>query len=474
VYDFNQKYWDPKIELMSPSELRILQERRLRQAVQYAYHRSLYYKKTFDEVGIRPEDIRTLEDINKIPLLDKYKIRDSTQRSVEAGKRSFHEFITVPEETFVTVHTTSGTTGVPLTQPLTETELTFRGIMASGEHMARGLWGFGLRPGDILAHLWNLGGAMVGGGNHVIPRGGCAPELFLTVIPCHVGRTERIIEIIKDIKATAMCSTPSYALYLPEVAKKMGLDVRKDLNLRFIITSGEPGSASVPGLRERLEDLYKAKAYDMYGAPGVGLMCECGARSGFHIVADGFYIQIIHPETKEELPPGKVGSIVGTALGMTSFPFIRFDTEDRGALITEPCPCGRTHPRISSVPGRWDDVVKIKGFRLYPDSIEKVVKETEGCTGEFVIFLEKDENDREQVRIQVEHEEGLQNLIEFQKKVEHAITMLITLKAKVEVVPKGMVARYVMKAQRIVDLRSKESKEKFLEATKVKSAKYFD
>ena len=474
MWDVSQKYWDPRIELMSPAELKILQERKLRQTVKQAYTCSLYYKKKFDEAGIHPDDIRTLEDIDKIPLLDKYMIRDSSQRSVEAGERPCYEFMTVPEESFVTVHTTSGTTGVPLTQPMTEIELTSRGFMASGDLTARGYWAAGLRPSDIIAHLWNLGGAMVGGGNHIVPRGGCAPEQFLTMIPCHVGRSEQTLQLMKDVKATAMISTPSYSQYLPEVAERMGLNIRKDLSIRVMITGGEPGPASIPGLRKKLGELYGAEVYDFYGAPAVMLTYECEARCGFHIMADSAYVEIIDPTTKQVLPPGEVGSIVGTSLGISSFPWLRFDTEDRGALITETCPCGRTHPRISSVPGRWDDVIKIKGFRLYPDSVEKVIKETKGCTGEFIIFLEKDQDNKDQVRIQVEYEEGIQNLERFHNELEHAIVTIITLKANVELVPKGTLGRYVMKAQRILDLRSKEAMEKYQESMKIRSAKFFD
>jgi phenylacetate-CoA ligase len=474
MYDSSQKYWDPRNELMSPAELRILQERKLRQAVGQAYDHSPFYRSRFDEAGIRPEDIRTLEDINKIPLLDKYMLRDATKEAVAAGKRPFHEFATVSEEAFVTIHTTSGTTGVPFTEPFIEPELMMRGFPACGDMSARAYWAFGLRPGDILAHLWNLGGAMVGGGNHVMAKGGCTPALFLTVLPGHVGNSEEILRLMKDVKATAMISTPSYSKYLGELGAKMGIDVRKEMDVRVVVCAGEPGPASVPGLRDELEDLWGAKAYDEYGAPGVWLAVECEGQCGFHIAADHAYVQIIDPETKEELPPGEMGSIVATKLGPSAMPFIRFDTEDRGALITEPCVCGRTHPRISSVPGRWDDVIKVKGFRFYPDTVEKIVKETKGCTGEFVVFLEKNEQGRDNVRIQIEHGEGIADLEGFREKLEHTLVTLITLKADVELVPKGGIGRYVMKTQRVVDIRSEEAKRKYLEATKIRSAKYFD
>jgi phenylacetate-CoA ligase len=469
-----RRYWDPRIELLSTAELRILQERKMRQAIKQAYHHSPLYRERFDEAGIRPEHIRTLEDLNKIPLLDKYMLRDITREAAAKNKRPFYKIATVPEEDFVTVHTTSGTTGVPYTEPFTEVDLSARGFVASGETSARGYWAVGLRPGDVLAHLWNLGGAMVGGGNHVMSKGAAIPAMFVTIIPGHVGRSEEILLLMKNVKATAMISTPSYSKYLGELALKMGMKMKKDLNLKIVVTAGEPGPASVTGLREELERLWGARVYDMYGAPGVMLAHECEARLGFHIAADYVYVQIVNPETKEELPPGEMGSIVATKIGLNAMPFIRFDTEDRGALITEKCPCGRTHPRISSVPGRLDDMVKIKGFRFYPDTVEKVIKETKGCTGEFTIFLEKDEKNRDKVRIQVECEEGITNPAEFHKKLSHDIITMITLKADVEIVPKGRIGRYVMKAQKVVDLRSEEAKKKYEEASKLRSAKYFD
>lgn len=474
MYDTSQKYWDPRNECMSPGELNILQERRLRQAVKQAYYQTRFYRRVFDEIGLKPEDIVTLEDASKIPLMDKYVLRDLTTKALDEGNRPFYELAAVSEEEFITVHTTSGTTGVPYTEPYTEPEFTIRGFIASGDFSARGYWAFGLRPGDIMAHLWNLGGAMVGGGNHILGKGACGPELFLTLIPGHVGRTEEILKLLKAVKATAIISTPSYSQYLPEAAAKMGMDVQKDLSIRVIVCAGEPGPASVPGLRDKLEALWGAKAFDVYGAPGAMLAPECEERCGFHTTGESVHIQIVDPETKKELPPGEMGTIVATKLGHNAIPFLRFNTEDRGALIRDPCPCGRTHPRISSVPGRWDDVIKVKGFRLYPDTVEKVAKETPGCTGQFVIILEKDGEGKDGVRIQIEHEDGISDVAAFQKKVAHLITTLITLKTDVQVVPKGTIGGYVMKSQRAVDLRTEEARRKFEEGRKLRSAKYFD
>ncbi|MBI5444302.1 MAG: AMP-binding protein [Deltaproteobacteria bacterium] len=473
MQDLTRKCWDPRIELMSRGELRILQERRLRQVVEFAYARSPFYRAKFDRAGLKPRHIRSLSDLNKIPTTDKYEMRASSEASVAAGKRPFAEFLTAPEELVVTVHCTSGTTGTPFTAPLLEPEITARGMIATGESAARQFWAAGLRPGDVLAHMWNLGGAMVGGGNHVIAKGACIPELFMAVIPCHVGNTAQILATLKELEATAICCTPSYALHLPEVAQKIGIDPRKDLKIKVIVTGGEPGGASVPGLRERLRQLWGAEIFDMYGAPGVGLNYECEAHAGFHTHADGGIIQVVHPETKEELPMGEVGSLVGTGLGMAAFPWLRFDTEDQGALTEEPCPCGRTHPRILSVPGRWDDMIKVKGFQLHPNSIEKVLGETPGCTGDFLILLEKDEAAKDRVRIQVEHDPGLEDLDAFQKALEERIRLTITLRAHVEVVPKGTLARYVMKRQRVLDNRSQDARARFDEAAKARSAKYF-
>jgi phenylacetate-CoA ligase len=469
-----RKYWDPKVELMSLKEIKILQERRLRQVVEHVYLHSPFYRKKFDEIGLKPKHIRTLKDVSKIPITNKYQMRESTERSVREGKRPFHEFVMVPEEMFVTIHCTSGSTGAPFTAPLLEMELTAKGMIATGESAARQFWAAGLRPGDVLAHMWNLGGAMVGGGNHVISKGACIPELFMTMIPCHVGNTEKTLQIMKDVGVTAVCCTPSYAGYMPDVGRTIGIDVKTDLRLKAVITGGEPGGASVPGLRDKLQSLWGVEIFDMYGAPGVGLNCECECHSGFHIQADGTMIQVVDPETKEELPMGQLGSLVGTSLGLAAFPWLRFDTEDRGAITEEPCECGRTHPRIISVPGRWDDMIKIKGYQLHPDSIEKLVNETKGCTGEFLIVLDKDDQGKDHVSIKVEHKPDVKDVKKFRDELEHAIRVVITLKADVEVVSEGNLDRYVMKKQRVIDNRSADKREKFDQSSKLRSAKYFD
>jgi len=472
--DVERKHWDPRIELMSLKEIKILQERRLRQLVNHCYTRSAFYRRKFDTIGLKPTHIKTLQDLNKIPLTDKYEMRESAERAVSEGKRPYSELITVPEDLVVTIHCTSGTTGTPFTAPILEPELTARGIIASGEHSARGWWAAGLRPGDVLAHMWNLGGAMVGGGNHVIAKGACIPETFLTVIPCHVGNTKKVLRLIKDVEATAICCTPSYASYLPEVAHRMGIDPKADFNIRKLITGGEPGGASVPGLREKLENLWGGEVFDNYGAPGTGLNYECEYHNGFHTQADGVIVQVIDPETKEVLPPGEVGSLVGTSLGMAALPWLRFDTEDQGAIIEDPCKCGCTHPRITAVPGRWDDMIKVKGFQLHPNAVEKVVRETKGCTGEFLIILDKDATGKDHVCIKVEYEPEVEQVVQFQKDLQHAIRVLITLKADEVVVEKGSLSRYVMKKQRVQDNRSKDKQEKFLEASKLRSARYVD
>ena len=185
-------------------------------------------------------------------------------------------------------------------------------------------------------------------------------------------------------------------------------------------------------------------------------------------------IQIVDPNTGEELPYGEFGSIVGTSLGPAAFPWLRFNTEDQGSMTEELCECGRTHPRILSVPGRWDDMIKIKGFQLHPNSIEKVVGSTKGCTGEFLIILEKDEKLTDHVYIKVEYQPDVEDVEQLHQHLEHAIRVVITLKADIEMVPKGTLERYVMKKQRVIDNRTKDKKEKFDEATKLRSAKYFD
>lgn len=473
--EMERKYWDPKLELLTREEIRVLQEKRLKSKVEYIYANSPFYRRKFDEIGLEPGDIKNLEDIDKIPTTDKSQLRDTVVKSVQEGKRPFHEFITMPEKDVVTIHATSGTTGVPFSAPYSRPEVTDKGFVYTGEFLARAFWAAGLRPGDIMGYMWNLGGAMVGGGNHIITQGACAPASYMILIPCHVGRTELTLRMLKEFGATAVCSTPSYASYIPEYAQSIGFNI-KDLKIKVVICAGEPGPGSVPGLRSKLEEAWGAKVYDVYGAPSAIMPYECEFHTGFHIQSDINIIQIVDPETKQSLKPGEYGSIVGTTLFEfnEAFPWLRFDTEDRGAIIEEPCPCGRTHPRLASVPGRWDDMVKVKGYRLYPDAVEKAVADTEGCSGEFLIIVDKDDAGKDRVSITVEHEPDIKNVDEFQKKAEHSIRTLITLKADVKVAPKGTLGRYVMKKQRLVDIRTKEAKEKFEQAAKLRRAESYD
>ena len=471
----DRKYWDPKMELLSTGEIRILQENRLKRKVEFVYHKSPFYRKKFDAVGLEPGDIKTLEDINKIPTTNKTDLREMVGRMLAEGKKAFAEIITIPEEKIVSIHATSGTTGIPFSAPYSEQELTTRGFVFTGEFLARAFWAAGLRPGDVMAHMWNLGGAMVGGGNHIIAQGAASPAAFPVLIPCHVGRTKFTLKTLKELKATAVCCTPSYATYIPEYAEKIGFDI-KSIGIGTILTAGEPGPASVPGLRDRLQQAWGAKAFDTYGAQSAIMPYECEYHTGFHIQSDINLLQVLDPQTREPLPPGQYGSIVGTTLFEfdESFPYIRFDTEDRGAIVVDECPCGRTHPRLASVPGRWDDMIKVKGYQVHPNNAEKVVAETAGCSGEFLIIVDKDKEGKERVTIKVEYEPDITDAEEFRSKVQFLLRKAMTLKVEVEAVPKGGLGRFVMKKTRIVDIRTEEARKKYEESIKLRGAKSYD
>jgi len=453
--EMERAYWDPKMELLSPAEIRVLQEKRLRRKVEFVYEKSAFYRKKFDAVGLEPGDIKTLEDINKIPTTNKADLREMVGRMVEEGRKPFAEIITIPEEKIASIHATSGTTGIPFSAPYSEQELTDRGFVFTGEFLARAYWAAGLRPGDVMAYMWNLGGAMVGGGNHIIAQGAASPASFPVLIPCHLGRTEFTLKTLRELKATAVTCTPSYASYIPEYAQKIGFDL-KSIGIRTICTAGEPGPASVPGLRDRLQEAWGARVFDTYGAQSAIMPYECEYHTGFHIQSDINILQILDPTTREPLPPGQYGSIVGTTLFEfdEAFPYVRFDTEDRGAILIDECPCGRTHPRLGSVPGRWDDMIKVKGYQVHPNNAEKVVAETPGCTGEFLILVDKDPEGKERVLIKVEYKPQVTDVEEFRSRLQYLLRKAMTLKVEVEAVPSGGLGRFVMKKTRIVDIRT--------------------
>ena len=344
--------WNKEAECMSNHDRESLQLKRLREAVKNAYENVPYYRKRLDGMNIRPDDINTLKDIEKLPFTTKDDLREAYP----------FEMFAVPRKDIVEVHTSSGTTGKPTVSGYTRGD-----IEIWSEVMARGLSMAGVTDDDIIQNTHGYGLFTGGFGVHY-----GAQKIGATVIPISTGQSKRQIEIMQDFGTTVMIFTPSYGLYLAEEIVEEGLNT-KDLDFKAIGFGAEMWTEE---MRQNIEKRYNAPAYNIYGlteiiGPGVGL--ECGEQDGLHIFEDHFYPEIIDSETLETLPEGEKGELVLTTLTREGTPLIRFRTKDITRLKRGECGCGRTLVKMDRITGRTDDMMKIRGVSVFPSQIEKAL-----------------------------------------------------------------------------------------------------
>lgn len=430
--------FEPEIETMPIRELRKLQVKRLREIVKYCYDNIPFYRKKFNEIDLKPEDIKNLEDLSKIP----FTLKDDLRKHYPYG------ILAKPLKEIVRFHSSSGTTGIPTVVAYTKkdietwSKIIARGLATTGatdEDIIQVAYGYGLFTGGLGLHYGSeaLGAATLPAGGGITP-------------------TKRQIQILKDMKSTVICCTPSYALYLAEVAKKAGLDPEKDFKLRIGVFGAEPWSDN---LRKKVEKALNLRAHDIYGlseiwGPGVGI--ECKYRNGLHIWADHFIVEVINPETGEVLPPGEKGELVFTTLTRDAMPLLRYRSNDISIITEEPCECGRTHPRMLRVMGRSDDMLIIRGVNVFPSQIEHVLMQISGIGEYYQIIIDRDILDTLKVKVEVTPDilsDKLSDLVELQRRVEQELKTVLNIGAKVELVEVGTIPRTPGKAQRIVDIR---------------------
>ena len=349
----NSKYWNEKIETMPVQELRRHQLGKLKEQVKHCYENSAFYRKKFKNVGLKPEDIKTLEDIQKIPFTVKNDLRDNYPLGM----------LTVKPIDVVEIHASSGTTGNPIIGAYT------KGDMITWEElMARSIYTTGGRREDIIHIAYGYGLFTGGLGFHY-----GAQKIGAMTIPVSGGMTQRQIKLMKDLGATVLCCTPSFAVYLAEAMVKAGVDLKKDLKLRIGLFGAEPWSDKI---RERIEADLGIEAFDVYGLTelcGPGVSIECNEHKGLHIWEDHFFVETINPDTGEVLSPREEGEMVFTTLTKTGIPMLRFRTRDISVINTEKCACGRTHARMIRVRGRSDDMLIIRGVNVFPSQVEVAV-----------------------------------------------------------------------------------------------------
>jgi len=431
---YNEEY-----ETLPREVLEILQLKRLQQVVSRVYHTVGFYRKSFDEAGVSPEDIKSLNDLRRFPFTTKQDLRDNYPFGMFA----------VPMSSIVRLHASSGTTGRS-----TVVGYTKRDIETWSELMARCFVAAGLTKNDMIHNAYGYGLFTGGLGVHY-----GAEKLGASVIPISGGSTKRQIMILQDFGPTAICCTPSYALNLAEQGEAMGVDMRA-LKLRVGVFGAEPWSEK---MKNEVEDALNLTAMNIYGlseimGPGVAMECQEG-REGMHIFEDHFLVETINPATGEVLPPGEPGELVFTTLSKEAFPLIRYRTRDLSRLIPEPCVCGRSHYRMERVMGRSDDMLIIRGVNVFPSQIEAVLVGIDGLDPHYQLIVDR-EGTLDTLEVQVEVNERLfsnadqiKTLQKIERNIIKDLKEFLGVTAKVKLVEPKSLQRFEGKATRTIDNR---------------------
>jgi phenylacetate-CoA ligase len=428
-------FWDPKIETMPQQDLKALQLEKLKKVVTLVYERVPHYRKKFEEAKVKPEDIKSLEDVVRLPFTTKEDLFVDYP----------YGLLAVPLEEVVRLHTSSGTTGKPKALFFTKKD-----IDAQAELIARNLVMTGTTRGDVLQNSMTYGlftGALV------MHYG--AEKLGVLVIPAGPGNTERQIELMKTFGTTCFHMTPSYALYVASVILNKGLDPRRDLKLKRAYLGAEPYTEET---RKKIEELLGIDVYNCYGlsemgGPGVGF--ECVYKKGLHIWEDAFLVEIVNPETGDPVKEGEIGELVLTSLNREGMPLIRYRTRDLTFFFTEPCACGRTHRRISRILGRADDMFIVRGVNIFPQQIEAVLMGIKGVAQNYQIVLENYDEMIVKVEIDREFFDGrIERLLKLKEEIVEKLREAILVKPKVELLEPGTLPVSEGKAKRVIDKRT--------------------
>lgn len=430
------RFWNEHFECMPREELRLLQSRRLQKLVDRVYNRVPHYRAKMIEMGVEPGDIRTVDDIVKLPFTTKQDLRDTYPFGMFA----------VDMADINRIHASSGTTGKQ-----TVVGYTARDLDTWAECMARSLVGAGAERTSMVHVAYGYGLFTGGLGAHYgAEKIGCA------VIPVSSGNTARQITILKDFKPDILCCTPSYALYIAEELYASGSSL-KDINLKAGVFGAEPWSEE---MRKDIEAKLGIKALDIYGLSeimGPAVSCDCLYRNGMHIQEDHFLIEIIDPETGAHVPDGEKGEVVFTTLTKEGFPLIRYRTRDISSIITERCECGRTTARMTKLSGRTDDMLIIRGVNVFPSQIESVLLELGETAPHYMIYVDRVGN-HDTMEVQVEMTErffsdSVRNIEGLENLIKAKLASVLGLSVKVRLVEPKTIARSEGKAKRVVDNR---------------------
>jgi len=430
-------YWDPRIEKIPQADLKKMQYKLLKSLVYRLYSFSPFYHDRMKEQNVHPDDIRELSDVKKLPFMFKRDPRDNYPARI----------FTASQEELVRYHVSSGTTGKPTVVGYTQNDLD--GWSTS---LARGLTSIGLGRGDVIQVSYGYGLFTGGLGLHY-----GAERIGATVLPTSVGNTERQIELMQDLKVTAIACTPSYLLHIGEVAEKMGVSIKNDTCLKTGILGAEPWTET---MRTRIEEWLGIKAFDIYGTSELSgpMFTECTEQQGFHIWSDLALVEIIDPKTEEPLEPGEKGEVTITMLQKEALPMIRYRIGDISSMEDGVCACGRTHPRIQRIQGRVDDMLIIRGINVFPSQIEHTLMTIPEVGQHFQIVVER-KGALDDMLVRVELNKGsfsdkINDLMQVRRMVEHRLRNALNVNAEVELVEPGSLPRFEGKSKKVIDKRS--------------------
>jgi phenylacetate-CoA ligase len=431
------KIFDKKHETMSREEMRALQLERLKNVVRYAYDKVPFYKKKFDDAGFSPDSLKTLDDIKRIPFTVKSDLRDTYP----------YGMLSVSTDKLIRIHASSGTSGKPTVVAYTKKDLKMwadccaRLIVAGGgssKDIVQISFGYGLFTGALGMHQGY-------------------ERLGAAVIPASSGNTERQIMLLKDLKATALVSTPSYALYIGEMMEKLGYK-KEDFNLKLGFFGSEASSVEMHNELRRRLGVFPTDNYGLSEIIGPGVSGECLMKDGMHINEDHFYPELLNPETLEPIAEGEYGELVLTTLTKEGMPIIRYRTKDITAFNSQPCKCGRTTTRMARLRGRTDDMLIIRGVNVFPSQIESVLMDMPEVGGQYEILVCRDEHYMDQLEVKVEVADGslltdFKNLEALRDKIRHNLRTILQIDAKVKLAEPLSLKRFEGKSKRVTDLR---------------------
>ena len=431
--------WNPNKECMSREQMRELQGKRLRKIVEYVYHNVPFYRNKLQEMDLSPSDIRSIDDIVKLPFTTKKDLRDNYPFGLQAA----------PTDEIIRIHASSGTTGNP-----TIVGYTRKDISVWSECMARCLTAYGVGRNDVFSVSYGYGLFTGGLGAH-----NGVETVGAAVVPASTGNTEKHARLIRDLGITGIACTPSYALYLAETMERLGI-TKDQIKLRVGAFGAEPWTES---MRTEIQDRLGLKGYNLYGLSeimGPSVSYECSEQHGSHINEDHFFPEIIDPVTLEPLPAGQTGELVFTTLTKEGMPVLRYRTRDLCSLLPGECPCGRTNVRMSAIQGRSDDMLIIRGINIFPSQVESVVLSMPEFAPRYLLVVDRI-NNLDTLQVQVELRQDYFNatldtpaaIDELSKRLAAKLKSVLSIGVKVQLKAPGTIERSQGKSTRVIDNR---------------------